>query len=326
MKLASLKQGRDGELIVVSKDLTRAATVESIPTLQYALDNWEFVLERLEKTYQKLNQHTLEKAFPLHIEKLASPLPRAFQWLDGSSFLAHVKRVRKARGVDMPPSFLDDPLMYQGGSDSFVGPRDPIVVESEAFGIDCEAEMVVVTDDVPQGIKAHEVEPYVRLVGLVNDVSLRNLIPAELGKGFGFMASKPASAFSPVFVTPDELGPLWEDGKCHLPLVTKINGKELGHPNAGTDMQFSFFDLIAHAAKTRHLTAGTIIGSGTVANEDESVGCSCLAEKRVLEIIYQGEAKTSFLSFGDVVQIEMKSAEGQSIFGEIRQKVVPYQK
>ncbi|HFE39270.1 MAG TPA: FAA hydrolase family protein [Gammaproteobacteria bacterium] len=322
MKLGSLKgKGRDGSLIVVDRSLTRyRSAISIVSTLQEALESWDIFSPRLKLIYDELNDD-INQGNPLDIALLASPLPRAYQWLDGSAYLSHVERVRKARGADLPPGFLNDPLMYQGGSDIFLGPRDEIQANSEADGIDFESEVAVVVGDVPQGVSADDAEDLVRLVMLVNDVSLRNLIPAELKKGFGFLHGKPPSAFSPVAVTPAELGQYWRDSKLHLPLVTHYNKQKFGEPNAGIDMQFSFAKLIAHAAKTRPLSAGTIIGSGTVSNRDLDTGCSCLAEKRVLEIIAQGEAKTPFMRFGDKVHIEMKNDAGESIFGAIEQEV-----
>ncbi len=322
MKLASLKsKGRDGILIVVDRSLSRFRSAEAIvPTLQQALENWPAYEPQLQLMYNELNSDD-KQGKPLNITELASPLPRAYQWLDGSAYLSHVERVRKSRGVEMPASFLTDPLMYQGGSDLFLGPTENIEANSEAAGIDFESEVAVITADVPQGVRAKDAENTIRLLMLVNDISLRNLIPSELSKGFGFIHGKPPTAFSPVAVTPDELGSAWKNCKVNLPLVTHYNNEKFGEPNAGVDMQFNFAELIAHAAKTRPLTAGTIIGSGTVSNQDRSTGCSCLAEKRVLEIIDEGEAKTPFMRFGDRVHIEMKNPSGQSIFGAIEQQV-----
>lgn len=325
MKLATLKHpsSRDGSLVVVNKSLTMAVRVgEFAPNLQVALERWDDIRSNLEELYDALNQGGCANAFEFDNDLVLSPLPRAFQWLDGSAYLSHVRRVRQARGAEMPPSFLNDPLMYQGGSDTFLAPSENIPLGDVSWGADCEAEIAVVTGDVPMGIKAEDVAPHIKLIMLVNDVSLRNLIPAELAKGFGFLQSKPSSAFSPVAVTPEVLGEHWRDGKLHLPLHTKINDTPLGAPNAGDDMQFSFYELVAHAAKTRSLGAGTIIGSGTISNEDENTGCSCLAEKRVLEVIHQGEAKTPFLQPKDTVEIEMFDGEQQSIFGQIKQTVV----
>ena len=322
MKVASLKEGgRDGGLIVVDRALQRGLAVPDIvDTLQAALENWEQVRPRLEAAYNTLNE-SADGGFALNPTKLASPLPRAFQWLDGSAYLSHVERVRKARGADMPPSFLTDPLMYQGGSDGFLGPRDPICVADEQSGIDFEAELAVITDDVTMGVNPEQAASHIKLLMLVNDVSLRNLIPAELGKGFGFLHGKPASAFSPVAVTPDELGDAWQDGKVHLALVSRLNGEKLGDPDAGQDMQFNFPTLVSHAAKTRALGAGTIVGSGTVSNTDASRGVSCLVERRVIEIVEQGEAETPFMRYGDQIRIEMFDQHGVSVFGAIDQEV-----
>lgn len=327
MKLASLKAGgRDGTLIVVSRDLTQYISAADVaPTLQAALENWTSAAPRLNALYQSLNQGEAGDAQPLELRTLASPLPRAYEFLDGSAYLPHVARVRKARGAEVPESFYEDPLMYQATSAAFLGPYDDIPVVDENYGIDLEAELVVVTDDVPMAVTAEQAAPHIQLIGLVNDVSLRNLIPAELAKGFGFLQSKPRSALSPVFVTPDELGDAWIDSKVHLPLISHINGELYGRPQAGDNMQFNFAQLVAHAAKTRPLGAGTIIGSGTVANDDESLGASCLAEKRVIEVVRDGAPKTPFLGFGDKVRIEMNNAAGESLFGAIEQTVVRYQ-
>ncbi len=322
MKLASLKQGgRDGTLIVVDRDLTRYTLVPDIAaTLQQALENWVELAPELHNRYQALNNNSISSQ-AIIFEKLAAPLPRAYQWLDGSAYLPHVERVRKARGAEVPSSFYDDPLMYQGGSDIMLGPRDPIVVADETWGIDLEAEVAVITDDVEQGIDVSNAGRHIKLVMLVNDVSLRNLIPAELAKGFGFLHGKPPTAFSPVAVTPDELGNAWQANKVHLALNSYLNGEALGNPDAGQDMQFDFARLIQHAAATRPLSAGSIIGSGTVSNADLGRGCSCLAEKRVLEIIDNGEASTLFLKHGDRVRIEMFDQDKRSIFGAIDQVV-----
>ena len=326
MKLASINQGRDGELIVVSRDLTRAVKVPQIAaTLQAALDDWAVARPKLEAVYQRLNDGLEEGAFAFEQSACHSPLPRAYHWADGSAYVNHVELVRKARGAEMPESFWHDPLMYQGGADSFIPPHAPIRLADEAWGIDLEAELAVITDDVPMGVTLAEAGEHIRLLLLVNDVSLRNLIPGELAKGFGFYQSKPSSSFSPVAVTPDELGESWKDGKVHRPLVSHINDRLFGQPNAGVDMTFNFPTLVAHAAKTRPLGAGTIIGSGTVSNYDRSAGSSCLAEKRMLEIVEQGEATTPFLKFGDRVRIEMFDASGQSIFGAIDQAVERYE-
>lgn len=324
MKLASLKGGRDGRLVVVSRDLSRAALVADIAaTLQAALDDWAALAPKLQQAAHDLESGKRD-SFAFDEAACASPLPRAYQWADGSAYVNHVELVRKARGADMPQSFWTDPLMYQGGSDAFLGPRDDIVMASEDYGIDLEAEVAVITDDVPMAVTPAAAAGHIKLVMLVNDVSLRNLIPAELAKGFGFFQSKPSSAFSPVAVTPDELGDAWRDGKVHLPLIAEINGKRLGAPNAGVDMTFNFPTLISHAAKTRPLGAGAIIGSGTVSNVDRSTGSCCLAEVRTLETIDQGKPVTPFLKFGDTVGIDMRDAMGRSIFGRIHQKVAPY--
>jgi len=322
MKLASIKQGRDGQLVVVNSLMQRYVSVADIaPTLQTALDNWSCCKDQLLAVYQQLESGELEGQL-FDAELCASPLPRAFQWADGSAYVNHVELVRKARNAEMPASFWTDPLMYQGGSDSFLGPREDIAMADEAWGIDFEAEVAVIVDDVPMGIAPEEASQHIQLVMLVNDVSLRNLIPAELGKGFGFFHAKPSSAFSPVAVTPDSLGNAWDGAKLHLPLRAILNGKLVGQPNAGIDMTFNFGELIAHAAKTRPLCAGTIVGSGTISNIDRSNGSCCLAEVRMLEIIANGNATTEFMHFGDRIQINMLNDLGQSIFGEIDQTVV----
>jgi fumarylacetoacetate (FAA) hydrolase len=326
MKLATLKAGgRDGKLIVVSRDLTRAVAASDVAgTLQVALDDWAAKAPKLQQIAALLNAGRAADAFPFDPNRCHAPLPRAYQWADGSAYVNHVELVRKARGAEMPPSFWTDPLMYQGGSDSFIGPRDPILAESEEWGIDLEAEVAVVTDDVPMGIDASAAGAHIRLLMLVNDVSLRNLIPAELGKGFGFFQSKPSSAFSPVAVTPDELGQAWDGRKLSLPVTVHLNGALFGQPNAGEDMTFDFPRLIAHAARTRPLAAGSIVGSGTISNLDRSRGSACLAEKRTLETIENGKPITPFLRFGDRVRIEMLDAQGRSIFGAIDQEVQRY--
>jgi fumarylacetoacetate (FAA) hydrolase len=323
MKLGSLKEGgRDGTLVVVSRDLARGVRATGIaPTLQRALEDWSNVAPRLAALSNALDDGSADGAFDLDMAALAAPLPRAYEFVDGSAYLPHVARVRRARGAEVPESFYTDPLMYQATSAGFNGPRDPVRVASEEYGIDLEAEIVVVTDDVPMGSTPDQAAAHIQLVGLVNDVSLRNLIPGELAKGFGFLQSKPRSALSPVFVTPDELGDAWRDAKVHLPLVSHINGQRFGAPEAGEDMQFSFADLVAHAAKTRPLSAGTIVGSGTIANQDESRGASCLAERRTLETIAHGKPSTPFLAFGDTVRIEMLDRHGRSIFGAIEQTI-----
>ncbi|WP_339906916.1 fumarylacetoacetate hydrolase family protein [Pseudomonas guineae] len=326
MKLASLKHGRDGALVVVSRDLSRAVKVPGVAaTLQAALDNWAQAKPKLEAVYQRLNDGLEEGAFAFDQSACHSPLPRAYHWADGSAYVNHVELVRKARGAEIPESFWHDPLMYQGGSESFIPPHSPIQMADEAWGIDLEAEIAVITDDVPMGATASEAAGHIQLLMLVNDVSLRNLIPGELAKGFGFYQSKPSSSFSPVAITPDELGDTWRGGKVHRPLVSHINDVLFGQPDAGVDMTFNFPTLVAHAAKTRPLGSGTIIGSGTVSNYDRSAGSSCLAEKRMLEIIESGEAKTPFLKFGDRVRIEMFDAAGHSLFGAIDQTVEKYE-
>ncbi len=326
MKLATLKnKTRDGQLIVVSQDNSQAVRATDIAlTMQQALDNWHEVQPLLEKKYQALNQGGCVDAFPFEQSECHSPLPRAYQWADGSAYVNHVELVRKARGAEMPENFWHDPLMYQGGSDKFLAPHDPIQIADTAWGIDFEAEIAVITDDVPMGVSPDDAAEHISLVMLVNDVSLRGLIPNELGKGFGFFQSKPSSAFSPIAITPDELGAAWNDSKVHLPLRSTLNGELFGQPNAGVDMTFNFAQLIAHAAKTRPLTAGTIIGSGTISNTDRSSGSSCLAERRTLEKIADGEPKTPFMQFGDSIRIEMLDADGFSIFGEIDQTVEQY--
>lgn len=323
MKLGTLKEGgRDGTLIVVARDLSRAVRAIGIaPTLQAALDDWQRVAPRLNALAETLHDGSAPGAFALDMAALAAPLPRAYEFVDGSAYLPHVERVRKARGAEMPPSFYSDPLMYQATSAGFYGPRDPVLAASEDWGIDMEAEVVVVTDDVPMGARAAAAGTHIQLVGLVNDVSLRNLIPAELAKGFGFLQSKPRSALSPVLVTPDELGVAWHDEKLHLPMRTWINGQWFGAVECGEDMQFSFAQLIAHAAKTRPLVAGTIVGSGTIANHDTRKGASCLAEQRTVETLRDGKPSTPFLKFGDVPRIEITDAHGHSIFGAIEQRI-----
>ncbi|MBL4783589.1 MAG: fumarylacetoacetate hydrolase family protein [Porticoccaceae bacterium] len=322
MKLASLKSSaRDGHLIVVNRSLSHYLSAADIsPSLQHAIENWQSCEQALHMLYDTINKHP-HAGFQLDQNDLCSPLPRAFQWLDGSAYLSHVERVRRARGVEMPDSFLSDPLMYQGGSDHFLGPKDTICMSSEADGIDFEAEVAIICDDVPMGTNGHAASEHIKLILLVNDVSLRQLIPSELAKGFGFINGKPPTAFSPVAVTPDELGTAWHDDKVHLPLLSTFNQKLFGEPNAGVDMQFNFAELIAHGAKTRALRAGTIIGSGTVSNYDASAGYSCLVEKRVVEIVESGLANTEFMLFGDYIRIEMLDPAGASIFGAIDQEV-----
>lgn len=332
MKLASLKHGRDGRLVVVSDDLCWYTDARLVaPTMQAALDNWAKVEADLRGLAESLAHDAVPKA-RFHERFCASPLPRAFQWADGSAYVNHVELVRKARGVEMPASFWTDPLMYQGGSDAFLAPRDPVPLADEAWGCDFEAEVAVIVDDVPLGASLEQARAAIRLVMLVNDVSLRNLIPGELAKGFGFFQSKPSSAFSPVAVTPAALGAAWDGGKLTLPLLTSLNGQPFGKPNAGLEMTFDFPTLIAHAARTRPLSAGAIIGSGTVSNRDPDgspgrpieeggLGYSCLAELRTVETLRLGEARTPFLKRGDVVRIEAKDAHGHSVFGAIEQRV-----
>jgi fumarylacetoacetate (FAA) hydrolase len=334
MKLASLKGGRDGRLVVVSRDITRCADATHIaPTLQAALDEWKATEPKLRDLAEALEVGSVHaERFREH--DAASPLPRAYQWADGSTYVNHVELLRNARGDKLPASFWTDPLMYQGGSDAFLAPRDPIVMGDEAWGIDLEGEIAVVTDDVPMGVTPKDALGHVRLIMLTNDVSLRALIGPEIAKLFGFFHSKPSSSFSPVAVTPDELGDAWKDGKVHLPYLAFVNGKPFGRPHAGRDMVFDFGTLIAHAAKTRRLGAGTIIGSGTVSNkegdeparriEDGGVGYTCIAEVRAVETIKDGKPSTSFLKFGDVVRLEMLDARGKSIFGAIEQEVRQY--
>jgi fumarylacetoacetate (FAA) hydrolase len=337
MKLATLKdRTRDGRLVVVSKDLTRCSEVGHIArTLQAALDDWDHVAPRLRRVYDGMATGS-QPVMRFHEHEAHSPLPRAYQWADGSAYVNHVELVRKARGAELPESFWTDPLMYQGGSDSFLGPRDPIVMADEAWGIDMEGEIAVITGDVPMGASVDEAREAIRLVMLVNDVSLRRLIPDELAKGFGFFQGKPSSAFSPVAVTPDELGDAWDGGKLHLPLCVDLNGKPFGRANAGVDMTFDFPTLIAHAARTRPLAAGTIVGSGTVSNKldggpgrtiaEGGVGYSCLAELRIVETLSNGKATSDFMRFGDTVRIEMRDKTGHSIFGAIEQTVEQYEK
>lgn len=326
MKLGSLKEGgRDGTLVVVSRDLSRAVRAAGIaPTLQRALEDWDNTAPRLNALAQSLETGDADGVFDLEPNALAAPLPRAYEFVDGSAYLPHVERVRRARGAEVPESFYTDPLMYQATSAGFLGPRDPVKVVSEDYGIDLEAEIVVITDDVPMAVTPEQAAARIQLIGLVNDVSLRGLIPGELAKGFGFLQSKPRSALSPVFVTPDELGEHWRANKLHLPLLTHINGEWFGAPEAGVDMQFDFAQLVAHVAKTRPLSAGTIVGSGTIANQDTSLGASCFAEKRTVETLETGKPVTPFLSFGDSVRIEMLDRDGRSIFGAIEQRIERY--
>ncbi len=336
MKLASLKNGnRDGELVIVDRKLNQCIAVNDIAeTLQNALDDWAEIAPKLETIYNKLNAGELSGAFKFSEENCMSPLPRSYQWADGSAYVNHVELVRKARGAELPESFWQDPLIYQGGSDSFIAPHDDITIASEDWGIDFEAEIAVITDDMPMGANADTAADHIKLFMLVNDVSLRGLIPAELAKGFGFFQSKPSSAFSPVAVTADELGDNWREGKLHLPLLSTLNGELFGKPDAGVDMTFNFPTIVAHAAKTRPLSAGTIVGSGTVSNKlnggagkhiaDGGKGYSCIAEIRMIETINDGAAKTNFMKFGDSIKIEMNDNTGNSIFGRIEQKIIKY--
>jgi fumarylacetoacetate (FAA) hydrolase len=325
MKLGSLKEGgRDGTLIVVSRDLARAVRATGIAvTLQQALEDWASAAPRLNALSESLNSGDADGVFDVDMKALASPLPRAYEFVDGSAYLPHVERVRRARGAEVPESFYTDPLMYQATSAAFHAPRDAVRVVSEEYGIDLEAEIVVITDDAPMAMTPAQAAGHIQLVGLVNDVSLRNLIPGELAKGFGFLQAKPRSTLSPVFVTPDELGESWRDNKLHLPLLTHVNGEWFGAPEAGVDMQFDFSQLVAHAARTRPLSAGTIVGSGTIANQDTSKGASCFAELRTVEALRDGKPSTPFMKFGDVVKIEMLAADGSSIFGAIEQRIEP---
>lgn len=324
MKLASLKHGRDGKLIVVNKELTKAASAEHIaPTMQAALDNWDAVRPKLEQLSKDLHAGKVAP-FTFDPAKCAAPLPRAYQWLDASSYINHVELVRKSRGADMPESFWTDPLMYQGASDCFLGCRDDILMESEEWGIDFESEMAVITGDVPMGTPVEDAGQHIRLLMLLNDISLRYLAMPELNKGFGFVQSKPSTVFAPVAVTPDELGDAWKDYKVHLPMVTEFNGKLFGNPDAGTDMVFNYAKLISHAAKARPLVAGTVLGSGTVSNKDRSKGSSCIVERRTIEKLDTGESTTPFMKFGDKVKIEVKDAAGNTVFGSIEQTVRQY--
>ncbi len=325
MKLASLKSGRDGRLVVVSRDLTRALGAEDIaPTLQIALENWADCANSLQQRFDSLEAGSVDGEFEFDPNEAAAPLPRSYHWADGSAYVTHVELVRKARGAELPESFWTDPLMYMGASDAFIGPTDDVEVENEDWGIDFEAEITVFTDDVPAGVTAQQARDHIQLVALCNDVSLRNLIPGELAKQFGFYQSKPQTAFTPVAVTTDELGESWDGAKLHLPLIATLNGTRVGSPNAGVDMTFDFGQLIAHAAKSRALMAGTVIGSGTVANQGSPDGSCCLAEVRCLEIIADGKPSTPFMSFGDRIEIEMNDSQGESIFGKIDQVIKQY--
>ena len=325
MKLASYKSGRDGQLMIVNRDLNHCCPATGIAaTLQAALDDWTGTAPLLAARYDALCAGDIDEAEPFNVERCAAPLPRAYHWADGSAYVTHVELVRKARGAELPSSFWEDPLIYMGASDAFIGARDAIPVESEDWGIDFEAEVVVITDDVPAGIDAQHAGEHIQLLGLVNDVSLRNLIPAELGKQFGFYQSKPWTAFSPVLATPDELGDAWDGQRLPLPLRATLNDKLVGAPNAGVDMTFDFPTLIAHCAKSRSLMAGTVIGSGTVSNVGSESGSCCLAEVRCLETIRDGSPSTPFMAFGDRIHIDMLDAQGASIFGAIDQVVECY--
>jgi fumarylacetoacetate (FAA) hydrolase len=325
MKLGSLKNDtRDGALCVVARNFKIATIAYDVaPTLQAALDDWDYCAPRLQDLYDAANRGPEgSRWFEPDLTQFHAPLPRAYQWLDASAYLSHAERARKARGAELTKELREEPLMYQGDSDAFLGARDPIPVETEDWGIDLEGEIAVILDDVPMGVKREKAVEHIRLLMLVNDVSLRNLVPAELAKGFGFLQSKTWTAFSPFAVTPDELGAAWDGRKLHLPLTVHVNGALLGQPNAGTDMTFDFPRLIVHAAKTRPLGAGTILGSGTVSNKDPKAGVCCIAERRALEMVAGGAATTPFLQFGDRVEIEMRDAEGRSVFGAIEQEVV----
>ena len=336
MKLATYKDGsRDGQLVVVSRDLSQAHYASNIANrLQQVLDDWNYLAPQLQDLSDTLNNGRARHAFPFDPKMCLAPLPRAYQWVDGSAYLNHVELVRKARGAEVPESFYSDPLMVQGGSDDLQGACDPIACANLDWGLDFEAELAVITGDIPQGCAADRALDGIRLLMLANDVTLRNLIPAELAKGFGFVQSKPATAFSPVAVTPDELGDAWAKGRVHLPLLSTWNGRKVGQCDAGPDMTFHFGQLIAHLAKTRNVRAGSIIGSGTVSNKgltkgtgdkartDWPNGYSCIAEKRAMEILLDGQPSTAFMQFGDTIRIEMKGADGQSIFGAIEQEVI----
>ena len=336
MKLATYKDGsRDGQLVVVSRDLSTAHYATGIAAkMQQALDDWGFIAPQLQDLYETLNSGKARHAFAFDPAQCMAPLPRAYQWADGSAYINHVELVRAARNSEVPETYYTDPLMYQGGSDDFVGPRDDVIVPSEDYGIDFEAEIAVITGDVPMQASPDEALEGVRLIMLANDVSLRNLIPAELAKGFGFFQSKPATAFSPVAVTPDELGEAWEGGRVNLTLQSTWNGRKVGMCDAGPDMTFHFGQLIAHICKTRNVRAGSIVGSGTVSNRGVEVngkkdwpkGYSCIAEKRAIETILDGKPSTGYMQFGDTIRIEMKGRDGQSVFGAIEQKIAPLQR
>jgi len=328
MKLGNLKNDtRDGSLCVVARDLKIATVAYDVaPTLQAALDDWEFCAPRLQTLYEQANANPQgSRWFEVDFAKFAAPLPRAYQWLDASAYLSHGERLRKARGAELGKELREEPMMYQGASDSFLGPREEIAVEREDWEVDLEGELAVVLGDVPMGVKREKAGEHVRLLMLANDVSLRGLVAADLAKGFGFLHSKTWTAFSPVAVTPDELGAAWDGRKVHLPLVVHVNDQLLGRPDAGTDMAFDFPRLVAHAARTRPLGAGTVIGSGTVSNKDAKVGVCCIAEARALESARGKEAQTPYLRFGDRIELEMRDAEGRSIFGAIEQRVIRHE-
>ena len=328
MKLASIdNKTRDGQLVVVNKELTKAVKVSEIAeTMQSAIDNWIDTESKLQSVYEDLNSNKLSNTFEFSSVRVLAPIPRAYHWADGSAYVTHVELVRKARNAELPESFWTDPLMYMGASDAFIGANDDIEIENEDWGIDFESEVAVITDDVPAGLNSKDALNHIKLITIINDVSLRNLIPNELSKQFGFYQSKPWTTFAPVVVTPDELDGYWNDGKLHLPLNSTLNGRLIGSPNAGIDMTFNFGQLVAHASKTRSLMAGTVIGSGTVANQGSPNGSSCLAEVRCLEIVNSGKATTPFMSFGDRIEVEMKDKNGKSIFGKINQVVKEYKK
>ena len=323
MKLGSISDNsRDGCPVLVDRCLRYMVPVKDvIDNWQLAIENWSEVSPELEKIYEKLDKGLAEGASAYDRSKLAAPFPRAYQWLDGSAYVTHVELLRKARGVELPANFWVDPLMYQGGSDHFLGPCETIKIKDINWGVDFEGELAVVVDDVPLGISENKAEQHIKLIMLVNDISLRNLIPDELNKGFGFVHGKPPSAFGPLAITPDTIGQSWKDGKVHLPLLIKLNGKKVGFANAGVDMTFSFPELVAHAAKTRRLRAGTIIGSGTISNSDQQHGYSCIAEIRMIETINEGAPHTPFLQYGDKITMEMFASDGQSIFGSLEQTV-----
>ena len=326
MKLATIDNNtRDGQLVVVNKELTQAIPVPEIAeTMQMAMDNWLDTESQLKSVYDNLNSNTLTNTIDFSKVRVLAPIPRAYHWADGSAYVTHVELVRKARNAELPASFWTDPLMYMGASDAFIGANDDIEIENEEWGIDFESEVAVFTDDVPAGVSSAEALNHIKLITIINDVSLRNLIPNELSKQFGFYQSKPWTTFAPVVVTPDELKDSWKNGKLHLPLKSTLNGSLIGSPNAGIDMTFDFGQLVAHAAKTRSLMAGTVIGSGTVANQGSPNGSSCLAEVRCLEIIKDGKASTPFMSFGDRIEVDMEDKDGNSIFGKINQVVKEY--